>query len=246
VKIAIVQMLVEMGEKEANLERALMGVAEAADEGADVVVLPECFDIGWLCHHAADLAEPVPGPVSRQLSAAAKAVGVYLCAGITEQAGDQLHNSALLFDRAGRLVLKHRKINELEVGLKLYTRGTHLGLADTEFGLIGVNICADNWVPYIDQTLACMGARLVLSPCAWACEPGKEVSNSKAIRTRLRNRTTESPLVLVGANSVGKLTAGPWKGRILHGRSLVYGPGGRELLAGALNKEQILYCDLTA
>lgn len=243
-KVAIVQMRVEMGEKEANLERALVGIAEAAQQEADVVVLPECPDLGWLCGRVPSLAEPVPGPLSRRFGQAARTHGVYLCTGITEQAGERLHNTALLFDRMGRLVLKHRKINELEVGLKLYTRGTDLRVADTEFGLLGVNICADNWVPFIDQTLACMGARVVLSPCAWACEPRKEAANSKAIRERFKRRTTESPLFLVGANSVGELTEGPWKGRILHGRSLVYGPGGREIVAGDFNKEQILCCEI--
>jgi len=243
-KVAIVQMRVEMGEKEANLERALVGIAEAAQQKADAVVLPECPDVGWLCSRAQGLAEPIPGALSRRFAQAARTHGVYLCTGLTEQAGESFYNTALLYDRMGRLVLRHRKINELEVGLRLYSRGSELRVADTEFGLIGVNICADNWVPFIDQTLSCMGARVVLSPCAWACEPRKEASNSKAIRERFKKRTTESPLFLVGANSVGELTEGPWKGRILHGRSLVYGPGGRELLAGDFNKEQILYCDI--
>jgi len=243
-KVAIVQMRVEMGEKEANLERALVGIAEAAEEQADVVVLPECLDLGWLCARARKLAEPVPGPLTRRFAHAARTHGVFLCTGITEQAEEGFYNTALLFDRTGRLVLRHRKINELEVGLRTYTRGSELRTVKTELGVIGVNICADNWVPYIDQTLSSMGARTVLSPCAWACEPRKEASNSKAIRERFKKRTTESPIFLVGANGVGELTEGPWRGRILHGRSLVYGPGGREVLAGDFNKEQVLYCDI--
>jgi predicted amidohydrolase len=243
-RVAIVQMLVEMGEKEANQERALVGIAEAAEQKADLVVLPECCDVGWLCRRARALAEPVPGALTRRFGQAARAHGVYLCLGFTEQAGECVHNAALLYDRQGRLVLRHRKINELEVGLRTYARGTELRVAETEFGTVGVNICADNWVPFIDETLACMGARFVVSPCAWACEPRKEASNSKAIREKFRKRTVESQLFLVGANSVGELTEGPWKGRILHGRSLVYGPGGRELLAGDLNKEQVLYCEI--
>jgi len=243
-RIGIVQMRVEMGEKHANLERALAGIAEAARGGADAVVLPECLDLGWLCPRVADLAEPVPGTVSHKLADAARKHGLYVCAGVTEQAGEQFFNTALLFDRMGRLLLKHRKINELEVGLRTYSRGGDLRVADTEFGILGVNICADNWVSFIDQTLACMGARLVLSPCAWACDPGDESANSKAIAEHFRQRTTECPIFLVGANSVGQLSEGPWKGRILHGRSLAYGPGGRELAAGELNTEQVLYCDI--
>ena len=243
-KVAIVQMRVEMGEKEANLQRALAGVGEAASGGADVAVLPECADIGWLSDQVADLAEPIPGATTRRLAAAARKHGVFVCCGVTEQDGERYHNSALLFDRMGRLVLKHRKINELDVGLRTYSRGTELRVADTELGLLGVNICADNWVPFIDQTLHCMGARIVLSPCAWACDPGDEAPNSQAIQERFRSRTRECAIYLVGANSVGQLTEGPWRGRILHGRSLVYGPGGREIAAAEFNKEQLLFCEI--
>jgi len=244
VKVAIVQMRVEMGQKEANLARALAGIDEAASRGADVVVVPECPYIGWLCTQARELAEPVPGPISRALADAARRHGVFVCSGLTEQSGEAYYNAALLFDRLGRLILKHRKINELEVGLTLYRRGHKLAAVDTELGLLGVNICADNWVPCIDQTLFCMGVRLVLSPCAWACDVGQEQPNSQSIRQRLVRRTRESGVYLVTANSVGTLTGGPWQGRILHGRSLVYGPGGREILAADFNAEQVLLCEI--
>ncbi|MFP4057593.1 MAG: carbon-nitrogen hydrolase family protein [Candidatus Brocadiia bacterium] len=245
-RIAIVQMRVEMGRKEANLGRALEAIAQAAAHGADAVVLPECPYIGWLCERAADLAEPVPGDISRRLADAARSHGLFVCSGLTERDGEDVYNSALLFDRMGRLAAKHRKINELEVGLRFYRRGRSLEVVDSALGLVGVNICADNWVPFIVQTLCRMGAWLVLAPCAWACDPGQEQANSGTIRKRFRNRTSESAVVLAGANAVGQLTEGPWEGRVLHGRSLVYGPGGRELLAGELNREQVLYCDVNA
>ena len=243
-KVAIVQMRVEMGRQQANLERALAGIAEAAANGAAIVVLPECPFLGWLSARVPELAEPVPGDTYGHLAAVASAHGLFVCSGITERAAGACHNAAVLIDPAGRLLIRHRKINELDVGLQVYTRGTGLAVAHTELGPLAVNICADNWVPCIDQTLHLMGARLILSPCAWACDPGSEEPNSESIRDYFRKRTTESPLYLVGANSVGALTEGPWQGRILHGRSLVYGPEGRELLAGDLNAEQVLYCDV--
>ena len=245
-KVAIVQMRVEMGAREANLARALEAIAEAAGAGADLVVLPECPFIGWLSERVADLAEPIPGAITHKLADAAKEHGIYLCSGLTEHAGDDFFNSAVLFDRMGRLLLRHRKINELDVGLEIYSRGQQLSVADTEFDLLGVNICADNWLPCIDQTLALMGARIVVSPCAWACDPGDEIPNIQSIRAKLKERTTESEIYLVCANSVGQLTEGPWKGRILQGASLAYAPGGSELLAGPMNQEAILYCEIPA
>jgi len=245
-KVAMVQMRVEMGAKDSNLARALEATSEAAAEGADLVLLPECPFVGWLSERVGDLAEPIPGTITHALADAARKHGVYLCSGLTEQAGDDFFNSAVLFDRMGRLILRHRKINELDVGLEIYSRGHALCVADTEFGLMGVNICADNWVPSIDQTLALMGARIVISPCAWACQPGSETTNIHSIREKLKSRTTESNLYLLCANSVGQLTEGPWSGRILQGASLVYAPGGSELLAGPMNQEAILYCEIPA
>jgi len=46
-KLALIQMLVEGGALEANVERAVSRIAEAASCGADVALLPECMDLGW-------------------------------------------------------------------------------------------------------------------------------------------------------------------------------------------------------
>jgi predicted amidohydrolase len=243
-KIAMVQMRVEMGRKEGNLTRAQAGIVEAARQEAQIVVLPECPFVGWLSDHVGELAEPVPGRLSRALADAARTHGVFVCCGLTEQDGDAYYNSALLFDRMGRLVCKHRKINELEEGLRLYHRGDELRVVGLEVGNIGVNICADNWVPFIDQTLHCMGASIILSPCAWACDVGQEAANLDKIRDWFRQRTTESPVYLFGANSVGTLTEGPWAGRVLHGGSLAYGPGGEELAVGPLNEDAVIVCEI--
>jgi len=246
-KLALAQIRVEGGRPADNLRRAVDRIDEAASAGAKLVVLPEALDLGWTHPSAQTQAAPIPdGGPSLVLREAARRKGVFVCAGLTERAGGAVFNSAVLIDPGGTVVLCHRKLNELEIGHAFYGQGDRLSVARTRLGTIGIMVCADGFArgQTVSRALGLMGADLILSPCAWACEPRKEAANSKSIRERFRKRTTESPLFLIGANSVGELTEGPWEGRILHGRSLAYGPGGREVVAGDFSKEQVLCCDV--
>ena len=74
--------------------------------------------------------------------------------------------------------------------------------------------------------------------------PGEVDTNVASIKEYYRQRTTESQVYLVGVNSVGSMTEGFWKGRIVHGTSLVYGPGGRLLLEGPRGEEAVLLIDI--
>ena len=114
------QMRVRGGDLRSNLLRAARMTAEAAAGGADIIVLPEAMDLGWTHHSASELAEPVPdGATFEYLSDLAVDHAIYICSGITERDGDYLFNSAVLIDRRGHLLIKHRKINELEFARKM-------------------------------------------------------------------------------------------------------------------------------
>src|SRR5262245_5256867 len=138
-KIALAQMLVEPGQKEANLARAEERVAQAKQRGVDVVVLPEALTLGWTHPSARDLADEIPeGESCRRLRAAAKKQGIYVCAGIIERAGKLLFNAAVVIDPHGEVLLHHRKINELDFGRELYALGDRLQVCDTPLGRIGL------------------------------------------------------------------------------------------------------------
>lgn len=243
-KIAILQMPVVMGQEEKNVNMAMRMIAEAANTNPDFIVLPECPFLGWLAENSAKSAEPVPGSTTHLLSRKAMGNTVYIVSGLTEIEESTVYNSAVIVDRRGSVCLKHRKINELDIGLKIYTRGTTLGVVETKFGRVGLSICADSWVPHITQTLAAMGARVIFSPCAWACEKGEEEENIRQIKEHYANRTKESNVYLIGANAVGEITEGEWKGKVLRGSSLVYGPGGKLIAEGMANEPQILHCNI--
>lgn len=225
------QMHVEWGTAERNLAHAADLISEGAEKGCAIVVLPECLDIGWTHPGAAELAHPIPGPHSDILAEAARRRAVWVVAGLTERDGERIYNAAILISPDGDVVLKHRKINILEIAQPFYAIGDRLGVAPTPLGTMGVDICADNFRDSLvfAHALARMGARAILSPCAWAVDadhdnekdpyggPWKEAYMTIA-------RLYDIPVV--GVSNVGWIGGGPWQGRKCIGCSLAVGRGG--------------------
>lgn len=243
-RVGVGQIALRMGNKDANLAAVTDAIEAAAERGCDVVVLPECPLAGWLSPLARDAAEPVPGPFIELLAQLARSFGLAVVSGVEEVHGDHLHNAAVLLDRHGQLLTRHRKINELQEGLQVYRRGRSLAVVDLDGVPVGINICADSWVPSITDTLHLMGAKVVFSPCAWATNVGQEQRNLAWIRRQYASRTANKQLWIVAANSVGRVPDGPWRGKILHGNSLVTGPDGDTIARGGTNQVGLVIADL--
>ncbi len=242
VKVGMGQMLVEAGGIKANMGRAVAMIERAGREGCDVVVLPECMDAGWAASEAEELARPVPGPISKALGAVARAVGIYVVSGLTERAGDRIYNSAVLIGPDGEVLLKHRKINELDVGLAVYSVGDSLGVARTPIGTIGLNICADNFADSIvlAHAQARMGAQMILSPSAWAVDADHDNAREPYGPFWLKGYQHAAKvyrMAIVGVSNVGWLTSGAWKGRKCIGCSLAVGADGEVLAQGSYGVE---------
>ncbi|MFB3827669.1 MAG: carbon-nitrogen hydrolase family protein [Bryobacteraceae bacterium] len=235
--IAMAQILVEGGALEANLARAAAAIDEAARRGCDAVVLPECLDAGWTHPAAREIACPVPGSTFDRLAGCARRAGVYVAAGLTECEGPRIYNAAVLIGPGGELLLKHRKLNELEIAHYLYEQGDRLGVAHTPLGTIGLDICADNFPDSLvfAHALARMGCQLLLSPCAWAVDAGHDNAREPYGSLWL---SAYQPLArlygitLIGVSNVGWLRGGPWAGRKCIGCSLAVGPDGEVLARG--------------
>lgn len=143
VKIAMGQMPVEAGQLDVTLSRACQMIREAANHGADIIVLPESLDLGRTYSGAKDLAEPIPGYSRDKLCQVAKESSIYVVAGLTERSGDRIYNSAIVSSSKGKILIINRKINEPLFALDFYTIGDRLNITETEFGKIGLAICAD-------------------------------------------------------------------------------------------------------
>ncbi|WP_432493540.1 carbon-nitrogen hydrolase family protein [Kineococcus auxinigenes] len=238
VRAGMAQVLVEPGEREANLARAGEAVRRAALSGCDVVVLPECLDLGWTHESARTRATTVPGPVTGVLAGLAAGNGVVLAAGLVERSGERIHNSAVLVSDRGELLLHHRKVNELDFARRLYSTGSTLGVAETPFGVVGLDICADNSPSSLalGHSLGLMGAQLVLSPSAWAVPPDHD-DHAEPYGAMWRESygalARAHRMSVVGVSNVGPVVGGDWDGWRCIGCSLAVGPDGEVLAQGS-------------
>lgn len=251
-KLALIQMLVEGGRKEANLRRATERIAQAAAHRAQVVVLPEALTLGWTHHSAKTDADEIPdGLACVKLREAARQNKVYVCSGIIERAGNRIFNSAIFINPAGEVILHHRKLNELEIGHEFYEQGDRLQVAHTPLGAFGVMICSDAFArsQTISRALGLMGADMILSPCAWAVPADHDNTREPYGQLWQDNYgpvARDFRMWIAGASNVGWLTDGPWKGRKCIGCSLIVGPDGRARLKGpyGVDADTILYAEV--
>ena len=251
-KLAVAQMSVIGGDRKANLNHAGEMIAEAADQGAQFILLPEAMDLGWTDPSALNQAEPVPeGKTARFLSELAKKHEVYICSGLIEKDGETVYNSAIIVDPHGEVILLHRKINELGIGHPYYALGDRLNVCHTEFGTIGLMICADASTGdhVIPRALAYMGADVILSPSSWAVradhDNGKEPYGGMW-RDAYKPVAKDFRVWIASCSNVGWMTGGPWKGWKGIGCSMVIGPDGQEVLNAPYGEDAdtILYVEI--
>ena len=230
-KIGMGQLLVEGGEPERNLKRAGEMVKRAAEQECDLVLLPECLDLGWIHPSAKTEAQSIPGPYSDILCHLAGNHNLYICAGLTECFGDKIYNAAILISPEGNILLKYRKINVLTLAQDIYSIGQTLSVVETHFGGVGVNICSDNYSDSLEigHTLARMGARIILSPSSWTVEYSvTEDKNPYGEKWYQPYHTLARlhDLVIVSATSVGVIVGGAYEGKKMVGCSLAVNKAG--------------------
>lgn len=231
IRVGMLQIRVVFSDAAGNLTRAAEAVKKAVQEGAEICVLPEAMDLGWANPEAAELATPIPGPVSGLLSAMAVKNHVWLVSGMTEKDGDDVYNTALLISPQGEIKAKHRKINILTGVEDVYTPGDRLQTVKTPLGRIGFDICADNFVTSLPlgHALARMGAQIILSPCAWAVVPDRDPKTDPYGAEWHEPYSLLSGLYhipVIGVSNVGQVSAGTWKGWKAIGNSIAYDSDG--------------------
>jgi predicted amidohydrolase len=167
--VRIASASVEYDPKTSPRPRALAAIEKAGEMKADIVCLPE-----FSCSELRDgkfQPDPVPGPLTDQIGSLAAKFRMYIIAPLLEQrSGESKHyNTALLFDRGGKIIGKYRKTHlclpTLHEGA--YTvAGDDLPVFKTDFGTIGITTCMDIHYPELYMTLALKGAEIIFWPSA--------------------------------------------------------------------------------
>lgn len=146
-------------------------VAAAAQQNADLVVLPETITCTGNGLSYADAAEPIPGPSTQYFGNLAKKHHLYLVAGLVERDAPLIYNVAVLLGPDGNLIGKYRKValprTEIEAGV---TPGHEYPVFDTKLGKIGMMVCYDGFFPEVARQLSLRGAEIIAFPVA-GCNP---------------------------------------------------------------------------
>lgn len=224
------------GDRRGNFVRIENAIREAKDAGADIACFPETAILGWVNPDAHKRACPIPGPDSDRLCKLADDFNIHLCVGLAEKDGGRLYDSAILINSSGRILLKHRKMNLLtELMRPPYTPGEDMDAVETEFGKIGLLICADTHEnPILKRgasrplrDMAALKLDLLLVPYGYAATEDEWPGHGKVLEKVVRNVARQTGAHVVGTNLVGEISNGPWKGRVYGGHSVAVDKTGR-------------------
>ena len=258
VKLGLVQMRCE-SDPEANLEKALVRIRQAAAGGAQIVCLQELFCSQYFCQREDpslfDLAVAIPGPVTERIGEAARETGCVVIASLFERrAAGVYHNTAVVLNRDGSLLGLYRKMHIPDDPLyyeKYYFTPGDLGFRafDTDFGRIGVLVCWDQWYPEGARLTALKGAEILFYPTAIGWHPTEKaefgVAQKQAWELIQRSHAVANGVYVASVNRVGH--EGPADGGLeFWGSSFVCDPQGVYLNQGSVEREEILLvdCDL--
>jgi len=232
VRIALCQTLCIDSDHEGNLARVDSALQQAARQDADIACFPETSLLGWVNPEAHQLADPIPGPTTRRLQSMARQYQIMIAIGLSEKAGVQLHDSAILIDRDGTLLLKHRKVNILsELMNPPYTPGStnQSNVVTTRYGRIGMLVCADTFLDDVVAAVATQKPHLLIVPYGWAAKPEQWPEHGKSLTSWVTHTARRVGCPVVGVDLIGTITHGPWTGQVFGGQSIAADKNGNTI-----------------
>ena len=251
-RIGLVQMSCST-DPDANLEKALIKIREAAQMGAQVVCLQELFRSQYFCRVESaelfDLAEPIPGPSTDAIAKLARELKVVVVASLFEKRAQGLyHNTAAILNADGELQGLYRKMHIPDDPLyyeKFYFTPGDLGFKnfDTPFGRFGVLVCWDQWYPEGARLTSLQGASVLFYPTAIGWHPHEKEqygpAQLDAWRTIQRAHAIANGIYVAAVNRIG-FEGTPDNGLEFWGNSFLADPFGRVLAQASTDKEEIL------
>ncbi len=256
--VALVQER-NQGSADANLALIERRVAEAAGNGAKLVLLQELHNGAYFCQHQDvcefEHAEPIPGPSTERLGALAKQHGIVIVGSLFERRGAGLyHNTAVVLERDGTLAGKYRKMHipdDPGFNEKFYFTPGDMGFTpiDTSVGRLGVLVCWDQWYPEAARLMALAGAEVLLYPTAIGWDP----DDGQAEKDRQRNawilshrgHAVANGLPVLSCNRTGHEASPIGRSGIdFWGSSHVLGPQGEFLAEAPVDAPQVLMAEV--
>ncbi len=154
--------------------------------------------------------------------------------GMDEREGEKLYDSAVLIGPDGGLLLRQRKIDNLQ-DLNLFDppyedgRPEEMRVVETPLGRIGIAICADAFEETLMRRMGVYSPDLLLVPVGWAAEKGRWPRHGEILARMMARTARWVGCPVVCTNCVGLITHGPWTGKIYGGQSVIVDGEGEPL-----------------
>lgn len=249
VKVAATQMSCSWSVEE-NIAKAEKLVRQAADAGAQIILLQELFETPYFCQKEKpeyyDLALPVSeNRAIQHFSAVAKELAVVLPISFYERRNNARYNSIAVIDADGTNLGIYRKshipdgpgyeekfyFNPGDTGFKVWP---------TRYATIGIGICWDQWYPETARCLALMGAELLFYPTAIGSEPNEPTVDSKDHwQMCMRGHAAANLVPVIASNRIGSETDED-STITFYGSSFIAGPQGQLIAEADRTSEGIL------
>ena len=258
-KVGLIQMACQT-DAQANKEKLAARIAEAAAQGARLVVLQELHNTPYFCQtenvEHFNLAEPIPGPSTDFFGEVARRHHIVLVTSLFERrAAGLYHNTAVVFESDGTIAGKYRKLHipdDPAYYENFYFTPGDLGFQpiDTSVGRLGVQVCWDQWYPEGARLMALSGADLLIYPTAIGYEssdtPDEQERQREAWTTVQRGHAVANGLPVIAVNRTGHEPdpSGQTRGITFWGSTFVAGPQGEMLYRAPKDEEVVAVVDI--
>jgi len=265
VKAAAVQLSPVLGSREGTIAKVVAAIAEAARQGAELLVFPEtvvpyypyfsfitpAVAMGPAHLRLYEEAVTVPSAATETVASAAREHGVVVVLGVNERDHGTLYNTQLVFDADGALVLKRRKITPTYHERMVWGQGDGSGLktVDTAVGRLGALACWEHYNPLARYSLMAQHEQI---HCAQF--PGSLVGPifAEQMEVTMRHHALESGCFVVNATGwlseaqIAQVTPDPTLQKAMRGGcyTAIIAPDGRHLCAPLRDGEGLIVADL--
>lgn len=218
ITVAAIQMKMSQSPVE-NIARAEALVREAAEQGAQIALLPELFERPYFCQERRydylDYAQPVSeNPAVARMMTVAKELSVVIPVSFYERDGNNQYNSVAMIDADGSLLGVYRKTHipdDHYYQEKFYFTPGNTGFRvfETRYCKVGVGICWDQWFPEAARAMALLGADILLYPTAIGSEPILLTDSMPHWRRTMQGHSAANVIPVVAANRFGEERVAP-------------------------------------
>ena len=248
----------KFAEIQTNIATAERLINQAAQEGAQMILLPEYWSTAFFPatrdYKCYDLASPDSGPAITAMKKKAIEHGLYIIATIFEKDGSDLfYDTAILIDPDGKIAGKYRKTHiggerhvvidgklDTDLGIEsIYFRtGSRYPVFRIGQWRIGIILCYDTYFPEAARCLALAGAEVILAPFG--------ISDTKDTiwKELLATRAFENMVYFLAANNIGTVPAPDIPIYSLGGKSIAFDPIGKLIAEASYDQEEVLMIEL--